>query len=129
MSKQSSPASSSLRRRLIDGGMSSVSLFFCEMMSCEAMPGHSCSALATDVHALYVAWCDRLGVKALNVPHFVHELKVKHGVAAHRQRYALGGKQRGPHCVLILNPRSASLGEQIGEFRRFATDVRVGLLE
>jgi len=129
MSKQLNPASSSLRRRLIDGGMSSASLFFCELMSCKAMPGHSCSALATDVHALYVAWCDRLDVKALNVPRFVHELKVKHGVAAHRQRYALGGKQRGPHCVLILKSRNASLGEQIGEFRRFATGVRDGLLE
>jgi len=110
---------SPLERRLIDGGLSSASLFLHEVLGCETLRCRY--VLATDMHALYAKWCKRRGIPPLTAPRFVGELRKRHGIPSERLRYLIDGRRYGPHAVLELPARGNWRDAEIAEFRRFAT--------
>lgn len=121
-------ANDEFRHRLLNCGLSSVSLFYCELMGREEIRARPCAALAVDVYALYKTWCADLGVRPCRLPFFIGHLRKLHGVASKRLRYTLDGKRMGPHGVLALNERDIDLGVQIADFRRFAAKIPNGAL-
>lgn len=115
-------ANDEFRRRLLGSGLSSVSLFFCELMAREEIKGRPCSAVAGDVHAAYRRWCARLGIRPCAVPHFVQVLRTRHGVSSKRLSYVIEGERKGPDNILVLNTEASTLGAQIAAFRRFTSE-------
>lgn len=116
------------RRRLLRAGMGAASLFFLELTSSESFHGCPCSALTTDVFALYVAWCRRLRLRPGAVPRFARDLAREHGVPLKRLRYTIAGKQHGPHGVLVLSGSTVRLGAQIEHFRAVANCMAGGMI-
>lgn len=120
----SAGANDDFRRRLLDAGLSNVSLFYCELMGREEIKGRPCLAVARDVHAVYRTWCARLGIRPCAIPHFVQVLRTQHGVVSKRLRYAIDGKRAGPHGVLVLSTHDNTTDAQIAAFREFAAKIR-----
>jgi len=55
--------------------------------------------LSMDFYELYVEWCRRQGLKALNFPRFANELKRKHSATTERKRV---GPSSNPRMVINL---------------------------
>lgn len=114
------------RCRLLRAGMPSVSLFFFDLSGSADFDGVPCAALATDAHALYVAWCRRLAAAPARLPIFVRELQLRHQVRSQRLRYHLGGKRFGPHGVLLFGGTTLRLDAQLARFRTVAQSIGQG---
>lgn len=120
----SADANDDFRQRLLKSGLSSASLFYCELMGREEISGRPCTALSCDVYAVYTTWCERLDIRPCAIPHFVQILRTQHGVVSKRLRYTIDGKQAGPHGVLVLSTSNNTTDAQIAVFRQFATKIQ-----
>lgn len=59
-------------------------------------------ALSMDLYQLYCAWCQKLGLKALNLPRFANAAMRKHGAVTERKRYDAGLGVKGPAAIVTL---------------------------
>lgn len=136
------PPMTDAKRELIDLSQDSPTQFVraFEGGDIEGFPGKTAPklltpALTTDLFALYGLWCQRSGLRSLNLPRFSNALSRKHRARIERQRYNDGAATRGPASIVHLpgghelppgGSASDWLGERVHVFRAALKDYREG---
>lgn len=103
------PPMTDAKRELIDLSLDSPSRFMLALEGgdVEGFPGKHTPKLLSpmlgqDLYDLYCAWCNKVGLKALNQPRFGNAIMRKHGATTQRKRYDTDTGTKGPSAVTYL---------------------------
>ncbi len=104
------PPMTDAKRELIDLSQDSPSRFIkaFEVGDIDGFPSKNSTvgmllpALSTDMYQLYCLWCQRYGLKALNLPRFSNAAMRKHGATTDRKRYEAASGIKGPAAMVTL---------------------------